>query len=394
MRVCHLVYAYFPADPRVRREVDALVAAGHEVDVICLRGDAEAVTESVEGIRVTRVPLQARRGGRVRYAFQYVLFFLLSSILLLGLYRRRRFQVVHVHSLPDFQVFCAWPLKLRHVRVILDLHEAFPEIVAARFHLRWGSPLIRLAMVVERLSIQFADRVITVNDTIKEVLSKRCGITDEIVVVMNTPDNRVLRIGDVAALRARLRLNSDPTIVYVGGINPERDLGTLLRAVSMLHEHLRIQVVIVGYGDAEYIRSIRDLAAILPLANSVVFLPRIPPEEVLTHLALSSLGVVSYEENPLTQVAIPTKVFEYAAAKRPMVIPRLRALIALFGDHAETYRPGDPPSLASAIERILDNPIRAAEVVERASSILAKHSWQLMESRLLSLYIGLEEAAS
>jgi len=249
-------------------------------------------------------------------------------------------------------------------------------------------------MVVERLSIQFADRVITVNDTIKEVLSKRCGITDEIVVVMNTPDNRVLRIGDVAALRARLRLNSDPTIVYVGGINPERDLGTLLRAVSMLHEHLRIQVVIVGYGDAEYIRSIRDLAAILPLANSVVFLPRIPPEEVLTHLALSSLGVVSYEENPLTQVAIPTKVFEYAAAKRPMVIPRLRALIALFGDHAETYRPGDPPSLASAIERILDNPIRAAEVVERASSILAKHSWQLMESRLLSLYIGLEEAAS
>ena len=77
-----------------------------------------------------------------------------------------------------------------------------------------------------------------------------------------------------------------------------------------------------------------------------------------------------------------------------MAIPRLRALMALFGDQAEAYDPGDATSLASAIERILGNPIRAAEVVEKASSILKKHSWQLMQARLLSLYSGLEEAAS
>ena len=144
MRICHVAYAYFPADPRVRREVDALRGAGYDVEVICLRGENEASVETVHGTRITRIPLRARRGGRIRYAFQYALFFILSSVELLRLHRLRTFQVVHVHSLPDFQVFCSLPLKMRGVRVILDLHEALPEIVAARFRPGVGSVLIRL----------------------------------------------------------------------------------------------------------------------------------------------------------------------------------------------------------------------------------------------------------
>src|SRR5881396_3826378 len=133
MRICHVAYAYFPADPRVRREVDALRDAGYDVDVICLRGENEASVETVHGTRITRIPLRARRGGRVRYAFQYALFFVLSSVELLRLNRLQKLRVVHVHSLPDFQVFCSLPLKLRGVRVIWDLHEALPEIVADAF---------------------------------------------------------------------------------------------------------------------------------------------------------------------------------------------------------------------------------------------------------------------
>ena len=47
MRICHVAYAYFPADPRVRREVDALRGAGYDVEVICLRGESEAGVETV-----------------------------------------------------------------------------------------------------------------------------------------------------------------------------------------------------------------------------------------------------------------------------------------------------------------------------------------------------------
>jgi len=393
MRICHVAYAYFPADPRVRREVDALRGAGHDVNVICLRGENEASVETVHGTHITRIPLRAHRGGRVRYVFQYALFFILSSVELLRLHRLRRLRIVHVHSLPDFQVFCSLPLKLRGVRVILDLHEALPEIVAARFRPRVGSLLFRLAKAAECLSVRFADQVITVNETIRDLVVKRSGLRREPVVVMNSPDARVLRVGDVNALKRQLGLDSDPAIVYVGGINPERDLTTLLRAVSSLRDRWRMQVVIAGYGDPDYVRSLQDIASGLPFSHAVLFLPRIPQDQVLTYLALSSLGVISYEESPLTEVAIPTKVFEYAAAGKPMAIARLRALVDLFGDAAEFFRAGDERDLASAIERILTDPARAKHLADKARDILTRCSWEIMQRRLLSTYERLDGVA-
>jgi len=390
MRAVHVVYAYFPADPRVRREVDALQAAGHEVDVVCLRAEGESPSESVRGTRVTRVPLTARRGGRLRYAFQYGIFFLLSAILISILHRRRRFDVVHIHSLPDFQVFCSLPLKLRGVRVILDLHEALPEIVAARFRTNDRAPLVRLATLAERASVLFADHVITVNDVIGKLLVDRAGRGANVTVVMNSPDHSVVRLGDASSLKRRLGLNSDVIIVYVGGINPERDLPTLIRAVADLRSRHSIQTVIAGYGDPEYIDSLKRLTRTLQLSDSVVFLPRIPQEEVLTYLALSSFGVISYEDSPLTQVAIPTKVFEYAAVGKPLAVARLHALAELFDGAAEFFRAGDASDLAAAIERLLQDQRHADRLVERASAVLARCSWDIMKERLLSVYERIE----
>jgi len=103
-------------------------------------------------------------------------------------------------------------------------------------------------------------------------------------------------------------------------------------------------------------------------------------------LALSSLGVISYQESPLTEVAIPTKVFEYAAAGKPMAVARLRALVDLFGDGAEFFQAGDERDLALVIERILTDPARAKHLADKARDVLASCSWEIMQRRLLSTY--------
>ena len=56
-RVAILVHAVFPGDPRVRRQSDALLEAGHEVDVICLRRPGEPVESVENGVRVRRIPI-------------------------------------------------------------------------------------------------------------------------------------------------------------------------------------------------------------------------------------------------------------------------------------------------------------------------------------------------
>ena len=165
-------------------------------------------------------------------------------------------------------------------------------------------------------------------------------------------------------------MKEGPTIVYVGGINAERDLATLLRAVSLLRGRNEIQVVIAGHGDPEYVESLKALASALPISDRVIFLPRIPQEQVLSYLALASLGVICYQENPLTEIAIPTKAFEYAAAGKPLAIARLRALARLFEGAAEFFRPGDVQDLALAIERLITNPAHSTRLVENARAVL------------------------
>ena len=121
-RVCVVRQYYYPLDIRVRREVEALLAAGHEVDVVCLQGPEQPVSERDGRLRVRRLPLRHRRGGgAVGYVSRYGSFLLLAAAVVLALHLRRRYAVVQVHSLPDPLVAVGLLPRLLGARVLLDL---------------------------------------------------------------------------------------------------------------------------------------------------------------------------------------------------------------------------------------------------------------------------------
>src|SRR6267143_560224 len=95
LRICHIVYGYFPFDPRVRREVETLARSGNNVEVIAMREAGEAQEENVGGVHVHRIPWPVIRGGKARYLVQYSVFFFLAALRLLGLHLKNRFHIVH-----------------------------------------------------------------------------------------------------------------------------------------------------------------------------------------------------------------------------------------------------------------------------------------------------------
>src|SRR4051812_20231961 len=101
-RVCIIRQGFFPLDTRVRREVHALEASGHEVDVICTRLPGQRVRERVGRVTAYRLPLPSHRGeGRARYIAQYGLFAAGAALAATVLHLRRRWDVVQVNSMPD-----------------------------------------------------------------------------------------------------------------------------------------------------------------------------------------------------------------------------------------------------------------------------------------------------
>ena len=132
--VAMIVHSYYDEDPRVRREAEALVARGRSVDVYGLRRPGDPAEGWLEGVRVKRLDVQRHQGaGFLVYLLEYLSFFIRATLAVTIAHPRRHYALVQVHSLPDFLVFAALPLKLVGVPVILDLHEAMTELFAMRF---------------------------------------------------------------------------------------------------------------------------------------------------------------------------------------------------------------------------------------------------------------------
>src|SRR5688572_12619636 len=98
-RVAMLAHTYYLRDPRVRRAAEALASAGVDVHAICLAERGQPRRATVNGVQVHRLPVSRRRGGPLRYFYEYLMVGVLGALVLAWLHFRLRLDVVHVHNM-------------------------------------------------------------------------------------------------------------------------------------------------------------------------------------------------------------------------------------------------------------------------------------------------------
>jgi hypothetical protein len=123
MNVCMLAYAHYMNDARIKSYVRTLEGAGHRVDVIALRADGESRRETGATGTVFRLMDKYQGQSTVMYAFSYLLFFVKALILLAYRCLRNRYEVVHIHNMPNALVFAAGVPKIFGARLMLDVHD-------------------------------------------------------------------------------------------------------------------------------------------------------------------------------------------------------------------------------------------------------------------------------
>lgn len=382
-RVCHVVYARYPADPRVRREVETLARRGFVVDVLCLHEDGRPSAEDAGAVHVYRLPLTAIRGSRARYVYQYALFLLLVAVRLTISSTWRRYTVIHLHSLPDFLVLAAIPARLIGCRVILDLHESMPHLYLARFGDRAGSLIHRLTSVAQRISCMMANEVVTVNPVLEGLLEENGVPSRRITLIENSPD---WETSTVQKSSLGDQPSASPEIVIAGGLNDERDLILVLRAIGEVSQTRQVRLSLVGTGDASYVRQLRQAVHQLGVEGVVNVRNEVSQADVQSLVSRTIIGIVSYRRNPLTEIATPNKAYEYAALGKAMVVADLLALRRLLGDSVLYYEPGNFASLATSVARLLDDQGLRYRLGQQALGVSNEHRWELMSERLGALY--------
>jgi glycosyltransferase involved in cell wall biosynthesis len=374
--IAMIVHANYEEDSRVRREAEALVQAGWEVDVFGLRRPGEAPSAVIEGVNLRRLPVRRHQGaGLPVYLAEYGAFLARSLWATAKAHRRRRYQLVEVHSLPDYLVFAALPLKMVGVPVLLDLHEAMPEFFRSRFPKAANPISYKLLRLQEKLSIKFADEVLTVNEPLAERLRGLGLKAEKLTVILNSPD---LALFDAGA-NPRRAFMEDGTlrIVYTGALTPTYELDVVLRAVAQIkaiRPDLPVQATFYGRGDA--LPVLEGLAAELGIMDRVTFPGRIPIEDVPGAVAAGDIGVAPTRLDPFTGMSLSTKVLEYAAMEKPVVASRLPTVERYFApDTLSVYEPGDPKSLAEMVLRLVDDPDGRRSRIRKTSDRVEELSW-------------------
>src|SRR3990170_1348486 len=92
-RVAILVHALVPGDTRIRRQSDALIEAGYEVDVFALRGRGEPAEAREGPLRVVRLPVSRWFTGFAGHIAEYLAFTAVATPRLAAAHRSRRYDL-------------------------------------------------------------------------------------------------------------------------------------------------------------------------------------------------------------------------------------------------------------------------------------------------------------
>jgi glycosyltransferase involved in cell wall biosynthesis len=378
-------HSYYEEDPRVRREAESIVAAGRPVDVFALRRTSDSAHEIIDGVAVHRLGVQRHQGAGLRtYVAEYLSFLLRSGVALTQAHRRRRYGLVQVHTLPDFLVFAALPLRLAGVPVILDLHEAMPEFFRSRFHGRAGNLGYALLRAQEWAATRFASAVVTVNDALGDRLRALGVPASKLTIVPNAPS--LARFDGGRYPPRPFMADGTLRLVYAGALSPIYELEVVLGAVARLAKRRpEIPVCLDLYGRDFAEVPLRDVADSLGIGDRVAFHGRIPIDAVPAAIAAADVGLAPTRRSDFTDFSLSTKAFEYAAMGRPVVASRLPMVERTFGDDVVTYAPGDPDDLAGALVRLVDEPDVREALVSRALERVRRLAWEREASRYLAL---------
>lgn len=381
-----VTHSYYEEDPRVRRQAEAIVAAGRPVDVIALRRPGDEPMGVVEGVHVQRLDVQRHQGaGLGTYLTEYLAFFVRVAWALVRAQPRRRYALVQVATLPDWLVLAALPLRLAGVPVVIDLHEAMPEFFRSRFP-RAGQPLVRrLLLAAERLSIGAATHALTVNDALRDRLVALGVPPGKISVVRNTPALR--RFDPTAHPDRAFMADGSLRLVYAGALTPTYELDVAVQAVARVHEvrpALDVRLDVYGRGDS--MAELQYLATDLAIADRVLLHGRIPLDAVPAVIAAADIGLAPTRRDAFTDASLSTKILEYAAMGRPAVASRLPLVERTFpGGAVAIYEAGDADDLAARILDLVDDPAVRTTAVLGASAIVADMAWERDASAYLEL---------
>jgi glycosyltransferase involved in cell wall biosynthesis len=375
-----VAYTNYEGDNRVMRYAETLASRGDQVDVIALRGRHDESDQVVNGVNVIKIQRRERNEkGRFSYLFRLLAFLLKSAWVLNKRHREKPYDLIHVHSVPDFLVFSAWLPRLHGAKVILDIHDVLPELYISKFGAGKESWIFKMLLFVERASSRAADHVIIANDLWRERLVARSVPEEKCTSILNFPDGRIFH-------RTETKRHDGPfVILYPGSLNWHQGLDLAIQAFARIQNQAPgVEFHIYG-GGAEK-EKLRLLAQTLGLDSKVFIHGGMPLREIVKVMQNADLGVVPKRGNSFGNEAFSTKTLEFMSLGVPLIVADTAVDRYYFNDSlVKFFRSGDEEDLAATMLQMIGDSELRGQLANNGLEFASRNNWESHQSIYLNI---------
>jgi glycosyltransferase involved in cell wall biosynthesis len=225
----------------------------------------------------------------------------------------------------------------------------------------------------------------TISDAVSAQVVAEFGVAADRVVRIY-PGLPIVGHGDAAA--GRVLAGAERYVLFVGTIEPRKNLPTLVRAFDCVADaDPALRLVLAGKPGADAAR-VADAVTAARHGDRVVLTGYVDERARLDLLAGSSLlAFPSHDEG----FGYPP--LEAMASGVPVVAAAVGSLPEVLGDAALLVAPTDVEALADAMRRALGDPELRATLVERGRRQAARYDWDTTAAELVALYTRLARGA-
>ena len=363
--------------------VTVLTAFAHHPVGLKAPGDRWRLTrrEQLDDIDVVRTYVYATPNrGTLKRMTSYLSFML--SAMVIGLIRIQRPDVIIATS-PQLLCGVAGYFLARAFRVpfIFEVRDLWPESILAVKAMR-ENLMVRSLRRLARYLYEESDRIVTVGERYRNQIHSRYGIP--LTKMREVPngirtDLFVPGIKD-NDLRRDYGWGERFVLLYIGTHGMAHGLHVVLEAAEALHGNSRYLFAFVGEGAEK--DHLKRIASEKRLTN-VHFIDHQPKDRVPLFYAACDLGLVTLRKTALFQDVLPSKLFEYLAMERPILLTvdgQARRLLEASGGGV-FVPPEDVESMVEAIQDLATEPQRLTSMGQSGRKFVLRYYNRAAQAR-------------
>jgi glycosyltransferase involved in cell wall biosynthesis len=342
------------------------------------------VREIISGLKVYRsyvLPASNAKPGKRMIGF---ITFLFSS--LINSFRiKGNFDLVLASSPPVTSPLIGFILsRLRKTKFILEIRDIQPESGEQFGNLK-KSIFTEMIRKVMRFLYRRADHIVCATEGIEEWM-RGIGIPSSRLATVKSGVGRDFIDSHSNGIRKKFGWEDKFLILFSGTLGWVRPLETIVESARLLADDKRYHFVFVGDGQKK--KSLQTLASRYNLKN-VSFVGLQPLEEIPFFLKAGDVLVECLKEVPVARVALPTKIFEYMAAGKPIIFGapdgETKRMLEKAGG-ALCFSNSDPAQLADMIQALHNRKIDGEELGRKYREFVTKgHTREIWAEKYLDI---------